>query len=160
MPTTKTNLYRALKKDEYPGEFQVDEKPVGGLLYPRFESTTYTDRDGVEQVSQADVDIVRNPVTKVLEVQTGGGTSLFDVIGWFGNAYWKYFQIPDGTEYPNGLFIKKGRSKRINKTKTATGYHYQIEPKIPMTVDTFKGYLDLFARNAVVRSNELAKSKT
>lgn len=159
MPTTNANLFRALKKDEYPGEFHVDEKPVDGLLYPRFESTTYTDRDGVEQVSQADVDIQRNSKTQELEVQKGGGTSLFDVAGWFGNTYWKYFQIPDGTEYPEGLFIKKGRSKRTNKTKTLSGYHYQIEPKIPMRVDTFKGYLDLFARNAVVRSIELAKSK-
>jgi hypothetical protein len=158
MPTTQVDLFRALKNDDSPSEFHLDGEPVKGLLYPRFQATTYTDNEGHTRTSNADVDIVRNEETDELEVQTGGGTSLHDVSGWFGYSDWKYFQIHSGTEYPEGLVITKDKKKKKNRAKTVSGTHYQIEPKIPMRADTLKGYLDLFARNAVVRSIQLANS--
>ena len=64
-----------------------------------------------------------------------------------------------GREYPENLVIKRGRSKRTNKSGSKTGYHYQIEPKNRMTVVAYKGALDNFARSAVVQAIALAKGK-
>jgi len=156
MPQTNTDLYRAIMHGS-PKPFDVDGEPVGGLLYPRFEDTTYIDRSGQERTSPADVAIKADPETKALEVQPGGGTSMFDVEGWFGYADWSYFGIPNGTEYPEGLFVKRGKKKRKNRSGDRSGRHYQIEPKNPMTVEAFKGALDNFARNAVVRQKALSE---
>lgn len=84
---------------------------------------------------------------------------MFDVEGWFGYSNWRYFLVPNGTEYPESLFIKKGKSVRTNRAGNLKGRHYQIEPKNPMTVGTFKGALDNFARNAVVKQVELSRVK-
>lgn len=151
MPKTSTNLYRAITKDSMEGPFVVDDKPVAGLLYPRFESSTYVDSSGLERTSPADVDIISG------EVQKGGGTSMFDVKGWFGFTNWEYFHVPKETEYMENLFIRAGKSLRTNKSGKLTGRHYQIEPKNPMTVDAYKGALDHFARNAVVQQIKLSK---
>lgn len=159
MATTKSDLFRALNGSDFAGEFQVDGIAADGLLYPRFVATTYTNNNGEERTSQADVDFQENPDTGALEVQPGGGTSLFDVAGWFGFAAWKYFQIPLGTEYSDGLYLRKSKNRRKNKAKTLSGFHYQIEPKNPMTAGALKGALDTFARNAVVRSIQLSQAK-
>lgn len=151
MPMTDKNLFRSLKVGDFPGAFHVDGEPVKGLLYPRFAATQYTDLNGAVHTSQADVEIRAN-ADDVPEVQAGGGTSLFDVAGWFSGAEWRQFAIPDGTEYPDNLIITAGKKKKLNRAKTVSGIHHQIEPKNPMTVDAFKGALDTFARNAVVRS--------
>jgi hypothetical protein len=110
-----------------------------------------------EQVSSADVAV--HPLPTGDEVEAGGGTSLFNVDGWFGFGYWKYFEIPGGTDYDVGLTIRKGRSKRTNKSGNRTGHHYQIEPKNRMTVVAYEGALDNFARAAIARSVELSKTK-
>jgi len=158
MPKTSTDLYRAIKNGTFEGdEFVKDGEPVAGLLYPRFEASTYIDGLGMQQVSNADVTV--HPLPTGDEVESGGGTSMFDVDGWFGFGHWKYFQVPNGTEYPENLVIKKGRSKRTNKSGQLSGYHYQIEPKNRMMVSAYKGALDNFARSAVARSVELAKGK-
>lgn len=158
MPKTDTDLYRAIKNGTFEKDlFVADDEPVTGLLYPRFEATTYVDGFGKEQVSSADVTV--HPLPTGDEVEAGGGTSMFDVDGWFGFANWKYFKVPNGTEYPENLVIKRGRSKRTNKSGTKTGYHYQIEPKNRMTVVAYKGALDNFARSAVVQAIALAKGK-
>lgn len=159
MATTESNLFRALKGDDFAGAFQVDGIAADGLLYPRFVATTYTTHDNQEKTSQADVFFQDNPDTGASEVHPGGGTSLFDVEGWFGFAEWRYFQIPRGTEFSDGLLLRKSKSRRKNKAKTLSGLHYQIEPKNPMTADALKGALDTFARNAVVRSIQLSKAK-
>ncbi len=125
------------------------------LLYPRFEASTYVDGAGIEQVSKADVAVIKMPAGD--EVEIGGGTSMFNVDGWFGFAHWKYFHVPLGTEYGSNLVIKRGKSRRTNRTGNREGYHYQIEPKIRMTVDSFKGALDIFARAAIAKQVELAK---
>lgn len=84
---------------------------------------------------------------------------MFDVEGWFGYTNWRYFNVPNNTEYPESLFIRKGKSIRTNKAGNRTDRHYQIEPKNPMTLDAYKGALDNFARNAVVRQVELSRVK-
>ncbi|KQQ97212.1 hypothetical protein [Massilia sp. Leaf139] len=158
MPTTKTDLFRAMKTGQSDGEFHIEGVARDGLLYPRFEATEYYDADKVKRVSQADIDIKRNDVSGELEVQTKGGTSLHDKSGWFGHDDWRYFQIPNGTDYPEGIVLHKGKGAKQNRARTVRATHYQIEPKIPMTVDAFKGALDTFARAAVVRSIALAKA--
>ncbi|AEF99982.1 hypothetical protein [Methylomonas methanica] len=88
MPKTTANLYRAIINGSMDGPFIVDAEPVAGLLYPRFEASTYTDGSGIERTSPADVEIISD------KVQKGGGTSMFDVEGWFGYANWRYFFVP------------------------------------------------------------------
>jgi hypothetical protein len=136
--------------------FVVEEEAVLGLLYPRFQATTFVDKNGRLQSSQADVTVYELPAGD--EVASGGGTSMFSVDGWFGFADWKYFHVPEGTEYPASLFIKMGRSKRRIKAGDREGFHHQIEPKNRMTVVAYKGALDNFARNAIVKQIALAKS--
>ncbi len=156
MPQTDADLFRAIKNGTFEGDrFVVNEQPVAGVLYPRFETTTYIDARNVEQVSNADVTV--HPLPTGDEVEKGGGTSMFDVEGWFGHGQWGYFHVPKGTDYPAGLFIKKGKSVRENRSGTRRGRHYQIEPKNRMTVAAYKGALDTFARNAVVAQIKLAK---
>jgi hypothetical protein len=158
MPTTGADLYRAIHNGTYEGDqFVKDEKPVAGVLYPRFENTTYVDAQGIERESLADVAVHSLPTGD--EVDKGGGTSMFDVRGWFGFADWGYFHVPKGTEYPDSLFIKAGKSIRANKSGKLRGRHYQIEPKNRMTVAGYKGALDNFARNAVVQQIKLAKGE-
>jgi hypothetical protein len=158
MPKTDTELYRAIKNGTFKDDlFVADDEPATGLLYPRFEATTYIDGFGKEQVSNADVTV--HPLPTGDEVEAGGGTSMFDVDGWFGFGHWKYFRVPNGTEYPENLVVKRGRSRRTNKSGNRAGYHYQIEPRNRMTVVAYKGALDNFARSAVVRAIALAKGK-
>lgn len=153
MPSITSGLYRAIINGSMDGPFVVDDEPVTGLLYPRFEESSYVDGSGIERTSPADVTIISG------KVQNGGGTSMFDVEGWFGYSNWRYFHVPVGTEYPDSLIVRKGKNKRTNRAGTLSGYHYQIEPKNPMTIDAYKGALDTFARNAVVKQIGLAKAK-
>jgi hypothetical protein len=155
MAATDTNLYRAVIDGTFVGPLIKDGEPVMGVLYPRFEDSTYVDRGGIERTSPADVTVYQLAAGD--EVDTGGGTSMFDVKGWFGYRVWQYFRVPDGTEYPDSLHIRRGKSKRKNKTGSLEGRHYQIEPRTRMTVVAYKGALDNFARNAVVRMVEIAK---
>lgn len=158
MPTTDADLYRAVIHGTYPNDELVREgEPAPGVLYPRFAATTYVDRQGIEQTSPADVTV--HPLPAGDEVDAGGGTSMFDVCGWFGFANWGYFHVPQGTEYPDNLFIRRGKSVRKNKSGKLQGRHYQIEPRNRMTVQAYKGALDNFARNAVVQQIRLAKGK-
>jgi hypothetical protein len=159
MSHTTTDLYRAIKNGTFNKDvFVVNEEAVPGLLHPRFQATTYLDKRGQQQTSQADVTVYERSSGD--EVDSGGGTSMFNVEGWFGFSDWKYFHVPEGTEYPVSLLlIKKGKSKRTNKTGELSGYHYQIEPRNRMTVDAYKGALDNLARNAVVMQIKLAKGR-
>lgn len=158
MATTGTDLFRAIGNADFKGAFHVDGVAVDGLLYPRFKDTPYVDHQGVRKTSKADVFLEKNAETGELEVQPGRGTSLHDVEGWFGHAHWRYFQIPEGTEYSEALHLHKSKKQQRNN-RNMQGWHYQIEPKNPMTADALKGALDNFARNAIVRSIELSQSK-
>lgn len=157
MPETNTSLYRAVPEGTMDGPFVVDDKPVEGLLYPRFYTTTYEDADGKERTSQADLTTYTDDKSGAEMVKDDGGTSMHDAEGWFGNDTWRYFHIPEKTKYPDSLNIKRGKKKKKNRTGTVSGRHYQIEPKHPMTVLSYKGALDNFARNAVVQQVALAK---
>lgn len=89
------------------------------------------------------------------ELESGGGTSLHDVSGWFPS---KEFWIPEGTEYSAEILIRKdAKHKSSPYNPQLTGHHYQLEPRTRMTVAAFKGALDNMARAAVVRQCELAK---
>jgi hypothetical protein len=156
MPDTRIDLYRAVHKDSIKAPFVVKDEPKEGLLYPRWQDTSYIAR-GVEMTSRADVSYARNPRTGETEVQTGGGTSMHDAPGMLGTGFFGYFQVPKGTEYPESLIITGGGPKKWNRAGTVQAAHYQIELKAPMTMDAFKGALDNFARNAVARSVALAR---
>ena len=158
MPATDAHLYRAIINGTFENDELVKEgRPVVGVLYPRFESTRYVDRQGIERVSGPDVTVQKAPGGD--EVDAGGGTSMFTVPGWFGFVGWSYFHVPVGTPYPDCLFIKRGKSLRTNRSGTLKSPHYQIEPKNRMTVEAYKGALDTFARCAVVEQIKLAKGK-
>lgn len=158
MPLTDAPLYRAIKNGSFKDDkFVHDGQPEPGLLYPRFEDSTYIDGNGVEQDSFADVTV--HPLPTGDEVESGGGTSMFDVDGWFGFGHWKYFYVPKETEYPGNLVIKRGKKKRQNKSGSREGFHYQIEPRARMTVEAYKGALDNFARNAIVKQIKLVKGQ-
>lgn len=156
MPTLDTDLYRAIKDGAFTTPFIVDDEAIDGLLYPRFHDTTYLNAAGEEKTSSADVALFDDADTGEEMVNTGGGTSMFDVTEWFGTDTWSYFHVPNETEYPASLHIHRGKKKRKNRAGKR-GYHYQIEPKNPMTVDGFKGALDNFARAALAKQVANAK---
>ncbi|MBC7663151.1 MAG: hypothetical protein H7276_05010, partial [Caulobacter sp.] len=120
---------------------------------PRWADTQrFVKKTGKWKTDRADVRIVAGDGGP--EVQTGGGTSMHDVSGWYLG---KEFHIPAGTDYSDEIHIE--RNDRV-KTSEATGVsarHYQLEPRTQMTVLTFKGYLDNMARAAVARQVALAK---
>jgi hypothetical protein len=140
MVKTTTDLYRAVFDGTLDGPLVTDGEPRVGLLYPRW-----------------DVDVTVTVEGSVAMVETGGGTSLHNVDGWFGFTHCRYFHIPVDTPIPDSLKVKKGKSKRTNKSGSRTGFHYQIEPLNRMTKAALMGALDNFARSAVVRQVELAR---
>lgn len=152
MPTTTTDLYRAvmgnafksIKKGVYPGD---------GVLDPRwYDTQRWVKKSNSWKTDFADVDIVAGPGGP--EVQTGGGTSLHDVSGWYlGKEFW----IPVGTDYAEEIFIRKDKHPKVSTATNVQGTHYQLEPRTQMTLLSFKGHLDNMARAAVVRQCALAK---
>jgi hypothetical protein len=70
----------------------------------------------------------------------------------FKGKSWLSFEIPAGTVIPASLIIREtGYNQRFKAN------HYQIECAAKsLRIDAFKGALDNLARNAVVRSVELA----
>ena len=139
MVKTTTDLYRAVFDGTLDGPLVTDGEPRVGLLDPRWTVDVVVTVGGAEPMVEPD-----------------GGTSLHNVDGWFGFAHCRYFRITVDTPIPDSLKVKKGKSKRTNKSGSRTGFHYQIEPLNRMTVDALKGALDNFARSAIVRQVELA----
>lgn len=156
MGKTETNLYRAIIDGTFEGDLIVDGKPVQGVLYPRFEETMYVDQSGVEKTSPRDLTV--HPMASGAEVDPDGGTSMHDARGFFGFKNWRYFAVPEGTEYGECLFIRKSRRIRRNRQGLEAG-HYQIEPRTRMTLEAYKGALDNLARAAVVRQVALANQR-
>ena len=117
------------------------------MLYPAFETTWVQGREKV-------ADVTVNPGDDgEPAVETGGGTSLFDARVFKGKN-WLYFEIPPGTDIPDSL--------NLNGPEYRSGYkanHYLIEPLNRMRVDAYKGALDNFARNAIVRACALARGE-
>lgn len=144
MATTDVTLYRSLMGDT--AKLRVrDGEPDSGILDPRWENTTYEDRDGNKKVSRADVRIVRGATGPEVD-NNGRGTSLHDVSGWFPT---REFVIPAGTTYSDEILIVKDKDEKTNPKGTASGYHYMLTARTRMAPVTFKGYLDNMAREAV-----------
>lgn len=145
--TTKVDLYRSCRIEQFPHGLMRDEQPVPGVLYPDFYPKTLKSGD----VRRADVDLeTKEGVEWVLP---GGGTSLFDRANVFVKPGWLSFEIPDGTPVPDSLVVK---NTGYNKGFKAT--HYQIEAREMMTKEAMKGALDNFARSAIARSVELSRA--
>jgi hypothetical protein len=153
MATTDIDLYRSVRKEDFPEGVVVDGHAVTGVLYPTFEPTTYQTvvRGNVETRTRR-ADVTPYPYNGQPVVDPGGGTSLFNKANVFGTKYWWNFKIPAGTVVPASLRI---RFTGHNDTYKAD--HYQIEAAAHrMAVVAFKGALDNLARNAIVRSCETA----
>lgn len=145
MPQTEVDLFRSVRTDQFPHGTVVDEKPAPEVLYPDFEPRLLP--SGKRR--QADVTLSEDKQW----VKSGGGTSLFDRPDVFKAKGWSTFAIPNGTVVPDSLVV---RFTGFNQSFQAN--HYQIESRTElMRVEAFKGALDNLARNAVVRSIELAR---
>lgn len=147
MATTSVNLFRAVRGDPYKHGTVVDGKPVPGVLFPDF----YRRKIG-DDWRDPDVDMLTDD--KGVEwVKEGGGTSLFDKRGVFASKAWRYFDIPEGTDIPDSLVVRKtGWNKKFQAD------HWQIEVRTGMMMKTaMQGELETLARNAIARSVELAK---
>jgi hypothetical protein len=150
MSITGVDLYRALRREQFPDGIFDGENPAPGALYPDF----YPRDIGGGQVRRADVTMQVDPESGAEYVLAGGGTSLFDRAGVFKGKNWLSFELPNGTVIPDSLLIKKDK---WNETRQAT--HYQIESRARrMTKQAMQGALDNLARNAIVRAVELGRA--
>ncbi len=150
MPATTLDLFRSIHKQTLGFERGVytsaaKTEPKVGVLYPDFY-----ERD-LGKGKKRDPDVTLTLEEGVEWVEPGGGTSLFDKENAIPGSFHQ-FLIPVGTEYSDELLVLfTGYNKRFKAN------HYQIEVKKKMRIDTFKGYLDNFARAAVAKQCELAK---
>lgn len=152
MPDTTVELYRSVRKEDFPDGVVVNDFAVAGVLFPSFADSTYQIKQGTKTVSRTrSADIRPYPHQGQSVVSAGGGTSLFDKANVFGKKYWHCFTIPKDTPIPASLqVIFTGR----NATYDAD--HYQIEPLNRMTLQAFKDALDNLARAAVTKLVEAA----
>jgi hypothetical protein len=150
MSKSEVDLFRSVRHEVFPDGTIIDNKPAPGVLYPDFEARRLPDGN----IREADV-VYPNAKDRSI-IATGGGTSLFDRPNVFSAKNgWLSFPIPEGTVVPDSLVI---RNTGYNRSRKAT--HYQIECRAAMMrVDAYKGALDNLARNAVVRSIDLATGK-
>ena len=132
----KLFLWRALHKDA------KKENP----LYPDFEHREI--RAGV--VRAPDVIVKKIGSIDHVVAKLGQGTSLFDRPGAFGTKNWEYFEIPEGTEIPEGLIITKDQ---YNSKYKAT--HYSISPNYTMPKAQFIRLLDQLAQNALSQKKKV-----
>ncbi len=148
MEKISLNLFRSLRVENFPDGPVIDGQPAAALLHPDFEERPLPGG----KVRKPDI---KNELDKngVRWVFAGGGTSLFDRANVFNGKGWLSFAIPDGTIIPPGLIIRNtGYNSRFDAT------HYQIECRMgTMRMTEFVAALDNLARNAIVRSIEIAK---
>lgn len=147
---TSVDLYRAIFKSNYPhdiGAYLIPDitlanaAEIAPILHPTFAA------GGAEKRPP---DINANPTTGMFEPDTGG-TSVFDRAGVLKRADGD-FVIPEGTEIPPGIKIKKDE---FNNRLKAT--HYTIMPASPMFKEVLMGKLDNLTRNAIRRHYEKAR---
>ncbi|HET7332966.1 hypothetical protein [Dyella sp.] len=149
MSECPTHLWRAAHTSDFPHGPIVDDEPAEGILYPTFEPKLVgTLPDGSPKYRKPDVKF-----DKKGRVRTGGGTSLFDKEKVFKGKAWRYFHIPKGTHVDPNLVLT---GPDYNEDFDAN--HYQIEPVKPMFPHVFKGALDNFARAALAKAYESARS--
>lgn len=145
MPVTQNDLYRSVHLDDFAEGTVIAGQPAPEVLYPDFVPRLL--KNG--RVRLPDVRLSKNQEW----IHTGGGTSLFDQANVFKNRkFWLNFPIPKGTNVPASLKIRFTHYHEEFKAN-----HFQIESSaLTMRVDAYKGALDNLARNALVRSIELA----
>ncbi|MBI3897623.1 MAG: hypothetical protein HY308_04910 [Gammaproteobacteria bacterium] len=141
-------VWRALRTDvETEGPLHPDfyrrQKSDGSYRDP---DVTIQTIDGFEYVVPKLYKDTRKSIWKV------EGASLFDKEGVFGNNQWDYFEIPAGTEVPEGILII-----RDDKNKRYDTIHYSIVPNYMMPVSEFKEKLDELARDALKKRAALAR---
>ena len=144
---TNLDLYRSVRKEQFPKGTVIKGVAAAGLLYPDFYKRELPSGD----IRPPDVDLVEDEEGTEW-VKSGGGTSLFDRANVFKGKSWLSFTIPEGTVVPDSLTLPKtGYNKRFR------AWHYQIEARAKlMQKSAFQGALDNLARNAIVRAVELA----
>lgn len=145
MSNTEINLFRSVRAEAFPKGTVIEGKPAPEVLYPDFEPRMLP--NGKKR--EADVILSEDKAW----IYEGGGTSLFDRPDVFKRGGWLAFHIPAGTEVPESLVVRyTGRNPGFDAD------HYQIESKAHrMRLDAYKGALDNLARNAIVKSIELAE---
>lgn len=151
MTTTNIDLYRSVRKENFPDGVIVDNHAVEGVLHPSFEQSTYqVVQKGRTVTRTRPADVNPYPYKGKSVIDPGGGTSLFDKDGAFGQRHWWYFHIPAETNVPASLKI---RHTGYNDTYQAD--HYQIEAASHrMPIDSYKSALDNLARNAIAKLYE------
>lgn len=148
---TTTDLYRSVRKEDFPDGVIVDDHAVHGVLYPSFAKSTHQVQvRGKLETRTRLADVAPYLHKGQPAIDPGGGTSLFDRNKAFGSKYWWYFKIPNGTAIPESLRIRHtGRNDIYNAE------HYQIEAGTArMPVEAYKGALDNLARNAIAKLYE------
>jgi hypothetical protein len=156
MAETRSNLFRAVRNGTFSGELINDGAPVGGLLYPSFIDRDV--RDSLGQVQKSRAEVAVEVGDKGPEVSAGGSISVHDQPGWFGNANWRYFQIPQGTAIPESLVITIAGDAKWNSAHSTMARRSQIETRTRMTLEAMMGALDNLARSAVVAQYRQARS--
>ncbi len=149
MAKSEVNLWRSVTQEDFPNGTVTDGIAAAGVLTPDFVDRVLPSgkvrKADVHQFSASDgEDWITNE----------GGTSLFDRDGVFPPKKWSTFKIPKGTVVPDSIYLKDdGWRERFNAT------HYLILPVAKtMRSDAYRGALENLARNAVVRSIELASA--
>ncbi len=152
MATTTTDLYKAVMGKGEDFAIEIGTLPSEDVLDPRWEdSQYYNKKKKIWITSRADVKFVDG------KVQPGGGTSLHDKPKWFSVPD---FWIPAGTEYSDEIHIQKDDDETASpRNPKLKGYHYQLEVRTAMTMETFKGYLSNMARAAVARQCAIGKKE-
>ena len=114
-------------------------------LYPDFETRV------IQHVRfrLPDVEVMTHRGVEYVIARLGRGTSLFDKPGAIGSSQWFYFEIPQGTEIPNGIITTKDE---YNEKYQAT--HYSTLPNHTMPKPVFCKILDDLARNAIARKKK------
>lgn len=123
------------------GEIVHKDSFSGNPLYPDFYPRMVRG-----SLRRPDITIKEIGGIEYVEAELDKGTSLFDKSGTFGFKNFDYFEIPAGTEIPNGLIIIKGE---FNQKYNAT--HYSICPNYRMRKDYFVNLLDRLAMNARIQ---------
>lgn len=147
---TGKNLYRSIRAEQFPNGTIIDSQPAPEILYPDFEPRPLPNG----KMRKPDSEPFRGSDGKMW-VHTGYGTSLFDREGIFKGKGWLNFTIPQGTEVPESLQVR-----RTDYNEKFEADHYQIEPRARMMLlESYKGALDNLARAALARTVELAKNE-
>ncbi|HEV2677284.1 MAG TPA: hypothetical protein VGV37_22340 [Aliidongia sp.] len=154
MVNTTVDLFRSVRQEDFSGGVIVDNHAVTGVLYPSLEAKTFESKvRGATVTKTRPADVLPYMHDGKPVVDPGGGTSLFDKNGVFGHKYWFYFTIPKGTIVPDSLTVR-----HTGHNSTYGAEHYQIEAAgAKLSVEAYKGALDNFARNAVVKLCEAAR---